>query len=209
MEYPSEEFDWWSQTYDQDVRVDSFPFAGYDRVLDTVVNLADVQSGGRVLDIGTGTGNLAGRFIECGCLLYCTDFSPAMISVARSKFPQAVYLVSEMRSGLPFGSQNRAGGVFDCIVSAYVFHHFPLEQKIENLTQIVRLLVPGGLIVIADIAFRNVYARNRVQEAAGEAWEEEYYWIADRALPALESAGFRTRFVQVSSCGGVFSLQPA
>ncbi len=73
-------FDAWADSYDQDVvSQDVFPFAGYQRVLDTVVMLAGAQPGMSVLDLGTGTANLALRFAALGCDLWCTDFSAPML----------------------------------------------------------------------------------------------------------------------------------
>jgi ubiquinone/menaquinone biosynthesis C-methylase UbiE len=43
---------------------DGFPFDGYERVLDVVVHAAGASAGMRVLDVGTGTGNLAERFLR-------------------------------------------------------------------------------------------------------------------------------------------------
>ncbi len=62
-------FDNWAHTYDESVRSPdgTFPFDGYDHVLDTVVELAAVAAHMRVLDLGVGSGNLAARFVERGC----------------------------------------------------------------------------------------------------------------------------------------------
>ena len=47
----------------------------------------------------------------------------------------------------------------------------------------------------------------------GSGWadlwdEEEYYWAADEAADACESAGLQVTYKQVSSCGGVFVMEP-
>jgi len=208
MEYPADEFDLWSETYDQDVRVDSFPFDGYERALEGVQALTEVQRGQRVLDIGTGTGNLVARFSACGCQVIATDFSPQMVIMAKHKVPQAQYVISDLRYGLPFRRPIRGDkGLFDCIVSAYVFHHFPLDQKIEILAGLRCLLDGDGRLVVADVAFQDMDAKLLVRQAAGDTWEEEYYWIAEVDLPALREAGFDAIFYPVSSCGGIFHMR--
>ena len=61
--FPAEEFDIWAATYDQSVIASQgFPFTGYADVLKKVVEVTQPQSGMSILDLGTGTGNLAIRF---------------------------------------------------------------------------------------------------------------------------------------------------
>ena len=58
--FSSNHFDSWAKSYDRDVREQTrFPFNGYERVLETILKLAEPQAGQAVLDLGTGTGNLA------------------------------------------------------------------------------------------------------------------------------------------------------
>ncbi len=54
-------FDEWADHYEEVVAANSQLYARYDEVLDRVVEIADISAGKMVLDIGTGTGNLALR----------------------------------------------------------------------------------------------------------------------------------------------------
>jgi ubiquinone/menaquinone biosynthesis C-methylase UbiE len=80
-----QEFDDWAATLDQDVLeyAEKFPFIGYTLVLDEVVRQAAVQPGLPVLDLGIGTGNLAGRFLTMDCPVYGLDFSSKMLAAAQ------------------------------------------------------------------------------------------------------------------------------
>jgi putative AdoMet-dependent methyltransferase len=203
--FPSSEFDLWAETYDQDVQEDtSFPFAGYPHVLTTVVDLAAVKPGMRVLDLGTGTANLATKISNLGCQLWCSDFSSQMLTQAKLKLPQAQFVLADLRRNWPV----ELNGPFDRIVSAYVFHHFPLGEKTALVNQLTRRLAPGGFIVIADIAFLDTLSRDAVRLAESDLWEEEYYWIADETLPIFKKAGLDTMFQQVSYCAGIFVIRP-
>lgn len=198
--FPPSEFDAWAEHYDRSICEESvFPFDGYERVLQKIVELSNVQSGQTVLDLGTGTGNLGLYFTKQDCTLTCTDFSEAMLAKARLKLPQARFLLHDLRAQL-------YAGRFDAIVSAYVFHHFPLEQKVEICARLIRdHLAPTGKLVIGDISFASQATLDDFKRAISD-WDDEFYWLADQALTAFEKAGLELSYIQVSACAGVYTL---
>ena len=164
--FPPSDFNPWAETYDRDVVTqDKFQFDGYERALDCVVRLAMPRAGMSVLDLGTGTGNLAARFARAGCDLWCTDFSRAMLEKARPKVPSARFVLHDLRAPWPVELERR----FDRIVSAYVFHHFGLGEKVGLCrTLATRYLVPGGKLLIADISFRGAAAMSDFALSVGD-----------------------------------------
>ena len=198
------EFDLWAETYDHDVAaLNKFPFDGYERALDTVVNLAAPEQGMSILDIGTGTGNLALRFARRGFELWCTDFSELMLEKARTKLPKAHFVLHDLRADWPAEFDRR----FDRIVSAYVFHHFDLSGKVNLCKDLVtRHLVPGGRLVIADLSFQDQKEMNAFAQSVGDLWEVEPFWLVEESLPALQNVGLKVDYVQVSPCAGVYSI---
>ncbi len=205
-EFAPDAFDAWADSYDQDVASQGvFPFAGYQQVLDTVVARTGAQPGMSVLDLGTGTANLALRFAGLGCELWCTDFSEPMLAKARLKLPQAHFLRHDLRDAWPMELDRR----FDRIVSAYVFHHFELGEKVALCRHLVeRRLTPGGRLLIADISFPDAQAMGSFARSVGDRWEQEPYWLADESLQALHEAGLRADYTQVSPCAGVYAFTP-
>lgn len=202
--FPPDEFDDWAVNYDQAVaNTDDFPFTGYEAVLDKVVELASPNPGMSVLDLGTGTGNLALRFQALGCQIWGTDFSASMLEKARGKLPQAKLFLADLRANWPAELNRR----FDRIVSGYVFHHFELPQKIQLSQKLVSdHLESGGRLLIADIAFADQAALDEIKQASGDEWEDEFYWLADETLPCLAEIGLRAKFHRISSCAGVFEI---
>ena len=86
-------FDQWADEYDRSVaRSDaagSYPFAGYQEILDAIVDRVTAHGGGAVLDIGFGTGTLTARLYAQGCRIYGQDFSERMVQLAQEKMPDA------------------------------------------------------------------------------------------------------------------------
>jgi putative AdoMet-dependent methyltransferase len=200
-------FDRWAEIYDEHVEsARGFPFLKYEYVIERAVALAGVSSGMRVLDLGTGTGNLAGRFASRGCAIWAIDFSKAMLAKAREKHPEVHFGLGDLRDDPPPGFPSR----YDRIVSAYAFHHVDLSEKIRLLSRLVReRLNPGGWIVIADIAFESAAARDAAHERLRGAWDEdEFYWAADETRAALQDASLHVRYEQASPCAGVFVITP-
>jgi putative AdoMet-dependent methyltransferase len=203
--FPVEDFEGWAESYDQTILDEAhFPFVGYQAALGKVVALANAQPGMSVLDLGTGTGNLAAPFAEIGCDLWCTDFSPSMLEKARQKLPHAQIIQFDLRDTWPAALHRR----FDRIVSGYVFHHFELVKKVAIIQKLVRdHLNPGGSVIIADLSFADAAARDVAQQSLGDEWEEEFYWIADETLVALEDLDLTANFHKISFCAGIFHIR--
>jgi len=92
---------------------------------------------GRVLDLGSGTG--AAASVLAGREVVALDPEPAMLEL--SPIGQRVVGVGE---GLPFENDS-----FDGVFSAYVFRN--LTSVHTTLTEVCRILRPGGTCVIIDM----------------------------------------------------------
>lgn len=198
------QFDRWAADYDAAVREDGiFPFDGYDRLLGRVLELAVPLAGRSVLELGVGTGNLTAQLVAGGAAVWGLDFSAEMLKRARQRAPAATLGQVDLLQSYPAAFRRP----FDRIVSTYVFHEFPLHEKAALLQRLFDgYLAPGGRVVIGDIGFPDAAARATVRQAAGDRWEDEYFWLRDETESALAKAGLAADWSQISSCGFVLTI---
>ena len=97
----------------------------------------------RVLEVGCGWGELA-EWIQrdTGAEVVAVDLSPRMVELARERGVDA--RVADVQE-LPF-----ADGEFDLVVAAWMLYHVPDLDR--GLTELARVLRPGGRLVILDMA---------------------------------------------------------
>jgi len=210
MKTGKELFNAWAANYDQllESGTASVSFEGYEDVLAEAVVQARVAPGMCVLDLGTGTGNLAARFVNAGCDVWGMDFSENMLAKARAKLPCLHTVLADLRDETWPQSLTRR---FDRIASAYVWHDFDLDYKMRLLKRLTgSYLVSQGRVVIADIAYPDRTTRRQAQEYWGHLWSEvEHYWAGDETIAACKAIGLGCTYQQVSSCAGIFVIETA
>lgn len=135
---------------------DTFMFRGQVRQLrKRAINLANIQPGEQILDIGCGTGTLAiqvKRYVGKAGRVAGIDPGNQQIARARAKAAR-LNLPIDFQIGvieqLPFPDQS-----FDVVLTTLMMHHLPDSLKRQGLSEIVRVLKPGGRLVIADFTHR-------------------------------------------------------
>ena len=157
----------------------------YHDLLDLVVVRCQVRAGERVLDIGTGTGELARRFAQHrGCRVVGLDPSEAMIEEARRKAAAGQWgEVTFQVAGAPFLEIPYPDGAFDAVASTQAFHHLHERHKAAAVQEMARVLRPpgaaegrgGGRLAIGDPMFQNRGALEEALVRWPDDLEEEYF----------------------------------
>jgi ubiquinone/menaquinone biosynthesis C-methylase UbiE len=114
-----------------------------------IVDLAQVQPGDTVLDVGCGTGSLAlvakERVGENG-QVYGIDPAPRQISRARYKAArhrQTIEFQLGVIEQLTFPDQS-----FNVVLSTFMMDHLPNDLKRQGLTEIARVLKGDGRLFV-------------------------------------------------------------
>jgi ubiquinone/menaquinone biosynthesis C-methylase UbiE len=164
---------------------DAFSFRGKFRELrQRTANLARLQPGDAVLDVGCGTGTLAMEVARrVGRAGRVAGIDPGTQQIARARAKAARrHVPIEFQIGvieqLPFPDST-----FDVVFSTLMMHHVPAPLKRQGLAEIARVLKPGGRLVIADF--------KRKQERQGQAARFHAGGSSMQDLAALvKDAGF-------------------
>src|SRR5689334_21240184 len=117
---------------------------GRERQLrDRMVQLARLERGHSILDVGCGTGTLAvaaKKRVGSDGVVFGIDASPAMVAKATRKASRAgvaVAIVKVVVEALPFPEQR-----FDAVFSTMMLHHLPRQIRRQCLVEIRRVLKP-------------------------------------------------------------------
>jgi SAM-dependent methyltransferase len=107
---------------------------------------AELEPGLDVLDVATGTGNIALRAAAQGASVVGLDLTPELFATARRRAGRLGVTVDWIEGDaerLPF-----AAGSFDRVLSAFGVQFVPRHQLVAD--ELVRVLRPGGLIALVN-----------------------------------------------------------
>lgn len=129
---------------------------------------------GRLLDVGCGTGELAGRLAGRGWQVVGLDLCERMLRQARFKSngsTGSVCLTAGDSEHLPM-----AAGSFDVVTCANSFHHYPHQGAVVG--EMFRVLRPGGRLLLLDgwpdqFIGRIVYDLIIARVEGGAVWHRE------------------------------------
>lgn len=107
---------------------------------------AGLPDGGRVLDVGCGTGSFALLFAQArpDASILGLDGDPDALAIARHKAPGL-----DFRQALA-DDTGEPDGSADAVTMSLVLHHLDADGKAAALGEARRVLRPGGMLHVAD-----------------------------------------------------------
>ena len=136
------DYEWDPVTYLQQMHEE---VPGYAELEDAVAAATEALELGRVLELGTGTGETALRILakHPAAAWVGIDASEAMLDRARERVPAADLRQQRLEDPLPEGP-------FDLVVSVLAIHHLDADAKRALFTRVARLsntFVTGDVVV--------------------------------------------------------------
>ena len=176
----------WASYYDGMMRLITL---GRERTLrEKTVELAQVQPGNTVLEVGCGTGTLtlaAQARTGLSGTAHGIDVAPEMIQVARRKAARArapVNFQVGQIACIPFPDDE-----FDVVMCSFMIFHMSDDTRCKGLVEIHRVLKPGGRLLVVDMARpTGPIQRGQVAILFGHMLRHEL----EELVPEMAEAGF-------------------
>ena len=100
--------------------------------------------GKKILDYGCGVGRWVEYFEKAGFQYHGIDIAEEMIGIAKKLFPKVDFRALD-KGEIPYPSAS-----FDIVCSIGVIHHNPYPQQEKILEEILRILRPGGYLLLFE-----------------------------------------------------------
>jgi ubiquinone/menaquinone biosynthesis C-methylase UbiE len=169
--------DWDSRVADAELIARS---QGFRHLRDRITEIAAPGGRDTVVDLGAGTGLLTLAFAQHAGRVWAVDSSPAMVDYLRVKARSAglvnVEPVLASAVSLPLVDE-----IADLVVSNYCLHELRHADKQRALAEVMRVLKPGGRLVIGDMMF----SLNPKQSRDRRVVAGKLLQLARRGLPGL------------------------
>jgi ubiquinone/menaquinone biosynthesis C-methylase UbiE len=123
--------------------LDEYLSGGISLIKHKQLDLLAAQPGHVVLDVGSGRGEASARLLESGAHPIALDYSRDAVSLTQQAVDGRAVVLQGDATALPFRP-----ACFDRILMSDVIEHLPWAAAVGAMTEVRRVLAPGGRAVI-------------------------------------------------------------
>ncbi len=166
----------------------------------------------RVLEIGPGGGKWTVRIAPCVSELVVFDVADSMLARTRARCERHGLDNVACELGDGTGIFGAADETMDVVFSYDVFVHIALEDTVQYVTEMARVLRPGGVAIVHHAVNETAPAWDRIE--AHNDWYRagatlgQYYYHSVHALHRMyERAGFIVLQTSIEYCTAILTVQ--
>lgn len=107
------------------------------------------------------------------------DVSPRIMERCAEQHPDC-HLSEGSFTRIPLPSQR-----FDVAISSFTFHEVATNERDRAVSEVKRVLKPGGVFCLLDILFASDSARDEARQKLGREWDDEEYYARIEEVDTL------------------------
>lgn len=139
------------------------------------------RGGGRMADLGTGSGQIARFLHDRGLLVTGIDLSSDMVAEARRRHAGITFETGDLLA------LDAPDGAFSALTAFYAIVHLDADQLVAAFTEARRVLAPGGAILLAwHVGSETLRPADFLGEPCALAWN---FFPSATVIAAAEQAG--------------------
>jgi len=177
-----------------------------------VCRLVEQLGASSVLEVGCGACTQAIALARLGIAVTAVDVTDRMFPLRRARLPENLVVRQADGRSLPFPDR-----CFDLAFASLTLHEMPPQNRLPVLGEMLRVVRPGGGVVIMDYHFEDGQSFNLagalirlIERGAGREHHSHFLdFVACGGIPALaRTAGSRVarRHPILGDRGGIFEL---
>lgn len=172
----------------------------YQELMQDITEALEVKKGDKILDAGSGTGNLAVILEKKGAKVVGIDFSPEGVARHKKKIPNAEVYVRDITEPLPFEDES-----FDKVVSNNVLYSISRNKRSEVVKEFYRVLKPKGRVVVSNITINfkpiSIYKDHLQKDIRNKGLLKTLYRMVKFIIPTAKMFFYNRKIIKENSFG--------